>query len=137
MSEYQQTYSHRHHYTSADAITIPIVLSSAPTTYIDLVGKLDTGSTFCIFERAFADMLNLELMNGTRQRFATATGSFYAYGHMLTLSVFSYEWEAMIYFAESESFSLNILGRIGFLDHIRLGIVDYEQLLFCGLYDEP
>ncbi len=137
MSVYQQTYSHRHQYTSSDAIDIPIVLRSDLATYVDLVGKLDTGSTFCIFEPAFADLLGLELTSGLRRRIATATGSFYAYGHTLTLSVFSYEWEAVMYFAESESFSLNVLGRVGFLDHMRLGIVDYEQILFCGLYDEP
>lgn len=137
MSVYQQTYSHRHHYTSSDTIDIPVVLSSDLATYVDLVGKLDTGSTFCIFEPVFADVLGRELTSGLRQRIATATGSFYAYGHTLTFSVFSYEWEAVMYFAESESFGLNILGRVGFLDHLRLGIVDYEQILFCGLYDEP
>lgn len=136
MKEYQQLYSHRHTYGSEDAITIPLALSSSPTSYVDLVGKLDTGSTFCIFERAYADQLGLDLTSGLRQRIGTATGSFYVYGHTLTLSVFKYEWDATAYFAESESFSLNILGRVGFLDHLRVGLVDYEQLVYCGLYDE-
>jgi len=40
-------------------------------------------------------------------------------------------------FAEADAFSLNVLGRVGFLDRLKVGIVDYEQLLYLGLYDEP
>lgn len=42
----------------------------------------------------------------------------------------------MVYFAEPESFSLNVLGRFGFLDRLRIGLVDYEELLYMGLYDQ-
>lgn len=137
MSDYRQTYSRRHVYSSTGAIAVPITLKSDSTTHVDLIGKLDTGSTFCVFERIHADMLNLDLASGMRQRIATATGVFHAYGHLTTLSAFDYEWDAMVYFAEDESFRLNILGCIGFLDHLRVGIVDYDQTFYCGLYDEP
>lgn len=137
MSDYRQIYSRCHSYGSTDAIAIPVTLSSDAATYVDLIGKLDTGSTFCVFERIHADILNLDLASGLKQRIATATGVFHAYGHLLTLAAFDYEWDTMVYFAEHESFRLNILGRVGYLDHLRVGIVDYEQLLYCGLYDEP
>lgn len=137
MSDYHQIYSRRHIYNSAGAIAVPVTLVSDTTNYVDLIGKLDTGSTFCVFEGIHADMLNLDLASGLKQRIATATGVFHAYGHQLTLAAFDYEWDAMVYFAEDESFMLNVLGRIGFLDHLRVGIVDYEQTLYCGLYDEP
>ena len=135
MSEYVQVYSYCHQYRSDNAITIPVTLTRDRSVNIDLLGKLDTGSTFCIFERAYAGLLGLDLESGDKQRFATATGAFLGYGHEVTLSVFGYEWETVVYFAEPEFFGLNVLGRVGFLDHLRLGIVDYEQLLYCGLYD--
>ncbi|CAN5466937.1 hypothetical protein BH10ACI1_BH10ACI1_35280 [soil metagenome] len=135
MSEFQQTFAHRHLYSNADAISIPIVLMSDNLTFVDILGKLDTGSTFCIFERHFADLLNINLENALETRIRTATGIFYAFGQEINLSVFDYEWTTTVYFAESESFGLNILGRIGFLDHLRIGLIDYEQLLYCGIYD--
>jgi hypothetical protein len=66
---------------------------------------------------------------------ATATGYFYCYGHEVTMSVFDLEWQATVYFAEPEAFSLNVVGRVGFLDRLRVGIVDYEQLVYLGLYE--
>ncbi len=54
----------------------------------------------------------------------------------MTVSVFDLEWQAVVYFADSEVFSKNVVGRIGFLDRMKVGIVDYEQLLYLGLYDE-
>ena len=135
MSEFQQTFAHRHFYPNADAISIPIVLISDSFTFVDVIGKLDTGSTFCIFERHIADLLNINLEDAIETRIRTATGIFYVFGKEITLSVFDYEWTTTVYFAESESFGLNILGRIGFLDHLRLGLIDYEQTLYCGIYD--
>jgi hypothetical protein len=136
VNEYTQPYAHRHYYPNSDAIEIPVVLISDKTTFVDVLGKLDTGSSFCIFERSCAELLNIELDGAADTRVRTATGFFYVYGRELTLSVFGYEWTTTDYFAESESFGLNILGRIGFLDHLRIGLDDYEQVLYCGLYNE-
>ena len=136
MNRFEQVYSHRHLYPNTDAVSIPVVLMSDAFTFIDVLGKLDTGSTFCIFERRFADLLNISLENAVETRIRTATGNFYAFGQELTLSVFDYEWTTTVYFAESESFGLNISGRIGFLDHLRIGLIDYEQTLFCGIYNK-
>ena len=85
MNEYRQVYSHRHQYTTGNAITLPVTLTSDRSLHVDLLGKLDTGSTFCIFERTYAQLLKLDLASGHSQRFATATGSFLGYGHEITL----------------------------------------------------
>lgn len=45
------------------------------------------------------------------------------------------EWETTVYFAESEDFPVNVVGRIGFLDHLQVGVVDYEQLLYLNSYE--
>jgi hypothetical protein len=106
-------------------------------TRVSLRPKLDTGSTYCIFEKRYAEWLELDLTSGALTRIETPTGSFHCYGHELTVSVFDLEWQAVVYFAEPDAFRISVVGRVGFLDRLKVGIVDYEQLLYLGLYDEP
>jgi hypothetical protein len=109
---------------------------SAPSQYVDLLAKLDTGSTYCIFNRSYSTLLGLDLYSGISQRIRTATGTFQTYGHEVTISVFDLEWQAVVYFAESDSLSLNVLGRFGFLDRLRIAVVDYDEQLYLGLYGQ-
>ena len=95
----------------------------------------DCGSKFCVFQPHFARLLGFELESGAPQRIRTAAGSFPAYGHEVTLTVGELEWQTTVYFAEPEDFPINVVGRIGFLDHLRVGLVDYEQLLYLGPYE--
>ncbi|MFZ0890639.1 MAG: hypothetical protein WA005_19540 [Candidatus Binataceae bacterium] len=103
---------------------------------MDLLAKLDTGSTYCILNRSYSALLGLDLQSGISQWMRTATGAFQTYGHEVTVSVFDLEWQAFVYFAESDSFSLNVLGRSGFLDRLRVAVVDYDQQLYLGLYGQ-
>lgn len=134
MTGYRLDFPQRHSYASQSAITIPLTIISDLDTYVDFPARLDTGSTYCIFARKYADWLGLALTSGIEARIATATGYFYCYGHELTLSVLDFEWQTVVYFAEMEAFALNVVGRTGFLDRLQLGIVDYEQLVYLGLY---
>jgi hypothetical protein len=118
------------------AITLPIILMSDANRRVGFTASLDTGSTYCVFERRYARLLDLELEAGVQARITTATGSFYCFGHEVTLWSCALEWQAVVYFAEADAFSLNVVGRVGFLDRLKVGIVDYEQLLYLGLYDE-
>lgn len=54
----------------------------------------------------------------------------------MTITVAGLEWQAVVYFAEEESFPINAVGRVGFLDRLRLGALVYEQLLYLSAYDE-
>ena len=102
---------------------------------VTLEAKLDTGSDLCVFNRIYADLLNLELESGTAQSIRTASGSFLTYGHELKISVKDLEWEATVYFAEPADFPVNVVGRKGFLDHLRLGVIDYDQVLYLADYN--
>lgn len=135
MRGYGLGFSRQHSYPSNKAITVPIVLTSDTNRRIGLTAGLDTGSTYCVLERRYAQYLDLDLQAGVPARIATATGAFYCFGHELTMQVFDLEWQAVVYFAEPEVFNINVVGRIGFLDRLQVGIVDYEQLLYLGLYD--
>ena len=128
-------FSHNHAYRSGSHITVPMTLISSSSRWADAIAAVDTGSTFCIFDRMYGETLGLQIESGLEQRIVTATGSFYCYGHEVTVSVFDLEWQAVVYFAEADDFSINVVGRVGFLDRLKIGIVDYEQLLYLGIYD--
>lgn len=136
MTGYALDFSHQHSYSSFPAITVPVVLTSDVNTTIDFQAKVDTGSPYCIFERRYAEWLDLDLTSGILTRIETPTGSFSCYGHELIVSVFEIEWQAVVYFAELHAFRTSVVGRVGFLDRLSVGIVDYEQLLYLGLYDQ-
>jgi hypothetical protein len=59
-----------------------------------------------------------------------------AYGHELTLSALGYQFDVTVYFAADQSFPRNVLGRHGWLQQLRLGIVDYDGKLYASRYDE-
>ena len=44
--------------------------------------------------------------------------------------------DAMVYFAAEYGFPRNVLGRRGFIDRLRLGIVDYDGVLLASAYDD-
>ena len=96
--------------------------------------KIDTGSTFCIFQRLHGELLGLEIENGIAVNIGTATGSFRAFGHELTLTVLGIETVSTVYFAESDYFDRNVLGRIGWLDRVKLGLIEREGKLFLSEY---
>lgn len=97
--------------------------------------KLDTGSSFCIFERRHGEELGLEIETGLRNRVGTATDSFWVFGHQVTLIIEDYQFDAMVYFAEDENFKRNVLGRRGAIENLRIGITDYEGKLYLSRYD--
>ena len=133
MSNWQLAFSERLKYPdNLQGINLDIVLSLGAVLPIAVNAKLDTGSTFCIFQRYYAEMLGLNVENGDPEVIRTATGKFLAYGHEVTLTITNLEWEATIYFAQDENFPVNVVGRIGFLDHLKIGLIDYEQALFLG-----
>jgi len=97
--------------------------------------KLDTGSTDCIFPRAIGESLGLPIENGKPASIGTATRTFRAYLHEITMSFLDFDFEVYVYFAEDENFKRNVLGRVGFLDRVVLGLVDYEGKLFLNRYE--
>lgn len=114
-------------------ITVDATLQNGNLS-VDIDAKIDTGSTFCIFERHYGERLDLNVEAGTPIEIGTATGSFRAYGHELMLSVLGIETVSTVYFAENEYFDRNVLGRIGWLDRVKLGLIDQEGKLFLSKY---
>jgi len=90
-----------------------------------------------VFPRRLGEELGFDIETGVYQRISTATGGFDAYGHWVTLQSLGCEYETLVYFAKDHSFNRRILGRQGWLDRIRIGLVDYEGKLFVSDYNDP
>ena len=117
----------------AEGITVPLKLQyGGLITTFD--AKVDTGSTYCVFERGNGEALGIEVEKGLPILMGTATGTFKAFGHELTLSVLGIETVSTVYFAESDYFDRNVLGRIGWLDRVKLGLIEQEGRLFLSEY---
>ena len=116
-------------------ITIPVRLQWGNTQAV-FTAKVDTGASFCIFARAHGEALGLDIEAGRPQRIGTVMGSFLTFGHLVTLSVLEVSFETTVYFTEEASFHRNVLGQHGWLDRLRLGLVDYEGKLYLSDYND-
>jgi predicted aspartyl protease len=132
----QLEFSHVHSYsTGGSAITVPITLRSG-SNVVDLVVSLDTGASHCLFEGSYAVELGLDLSSGVLQRFRTANSSFEAFGHEVEIDAFGIRVRSVVYFFADRSIVKNVLGRQGWLDRVRLGIVDRDHALYLSAYGE-
>jgi hypothetical protein len=123
-----------YHYSLYEiGITVPVCLTFAEKD-VEIVAKIDTGSTYCVFQRLHGELLDLEIENGLPVTIGTATGTFKAFGHELSLSVLGIETVSTVYFAESDYFDRNVLGRIGWLNKVKLALIDEENKLFLSEY---
>jgi hypothetical protein len=128
-------FSQVHHYDSTEGgISMPAVLRSGGKT-TRLVAYLDTGAANCLFERKHGEMLKLEIEAGDRRTFSTVAGGVVAFGHFVQLEVHGLKVESMVYFFGDENIEKNVLGRTGWLDRIRLGLIDYDCELYLAAYD--
>ena len=120
--------------TDKESVEVPVTLRLGQST-VRFPAQVDTGASFCVFERGYAETLGLAVETGSPLRFSTAMGNFDAYGHMLTLETLGYSFDVTVYFARDDSFTRNVLGRRGWLDQVRLGIVEYEGKLYLSRYN--
>ncbi len=125
-----------HNYNMRKAgITLDVLLRLGGKD-VEVVAKLDTGASFCIFRRIYGELLGLAIESGQLETLGTPTGSFLAYGHEVMLIVLGLEFQTTVYFAADENFSRNVLGRQGWLDRVRLGLIDYEGKLLLSDYND-
>ncbi|MFN7923251.1 MAG: retropepsin-like aspartic protease [Bryobacteraceae bacterium] len=101
-----------------------------------LTAKVDTGAEFCLFSRAHAETLGIVVESGLLCELRTVNGSFRAYGHDVRIRVLGIEFDLMAYFAADSSIHRSLLGRRGWLDRVRIGIIDHDQLLYLSHYDD-
>ena len=124
-----------HSYGSqTDGITLPIVLRSGRASAW-LTAKVDTGASHCLFERGEGELLGLNIETGDRKFFSTVTGQVETFGHVVQIEALGIVVDSMVYFFANEAITMTVLGRTGWLDRIRLGIVDYDRTMYLAAYD--
>ena len=119
-----------------EGITLEVLLTVGLGKPARLRAKVDTGASDCVFERQYADLLGLSVEQGDRRVFSTAAGRFLAFGHEVSVEVLGHEVVSLVYFFADEAVEKNVLGRRGWLDRVRLGIVDYESTLYLSAHHE-
>jgi len=113
---------------------VPVVLRVGSRN-ADITARIDTGATHCLFGRDAAGDLGIVVEDGYRQIFSTANSQFIAFGHDVVISVLGIELESMVYFFADPEIRKNVLGRRGWLDRVRLGLIDYDQTLYLSSYN--
>ena len=132
---FELTFDRTHNYgAELDGISVAIVLRSGSSTAW-LTAKIDTGASHCLFERGQGEILGLDVEAGERKYFSTVTGRVETFGHLVQIETLGLVVESMVYFFADEAISKSVLGRSGWLDRIRLGIIDYDRKLYLAAYD--
>lgn len=128
-------FSHRRSYApGVDGISVPVVLRNGDES-VDLLASIDTGASNCLFEREHGELLNLDVEAGQSKTFRTATGRVETFGHLVELDVLGLKVESMVYFFADERIARNLLGRTGWLDRVRFGLVEHDLELYVASYD--
>lgn len=134
MSGYQLDFDKLIEYDAGESgITVRTTLKISNKN-VSFSAKIDTGSALCVFERKHGEELGFEIEKGLFQQIGTATGVFIAYGFRVGLRVENLEFDSLVYFAKDENFNRNVLGRRGWLDLIKVGLIDYEGKLYLSRY---
>ena len=68
-------------------------------------------------------------------RFRTATGLFEAVGQEIEIAAPGAATHSMVYFFPDPMIVKKVLGRAGWLDRVRLGLVDHDSQLHLSPYD--
>jgi hypothetical protein len=103
---------------------------------VDLLAPIDTGAEHCFFERTVGEGLGLTVEDGVRLGVRTVNGRFDAWGHEITIATFGIEFLSTVYFYADPHIRRSVLGRRGWLDRIRLGIVDHDCEIYLAPYND-
>jgi len=133
---YQLNFNVEYRYPPASrGITIPVVLTVREKT-VDCRAKVDTGAEHCLFQRELAEGLDLDLESGEFMKMSTLGGPIATYGHQVIMQTLGMTFDVMVYFAEDYGISRNLLGRHGWLEQVKVGLIDHDEVLYISPYNE-
>ncbi|MGH9766714.1 MAG: hypothetical protein ACREAB_04700 [Blastocatellia bacterium] len=133
---FQLEFSHRHKYEFLETgIPLEVILKYGGKE-IQSAAKVDPGAQCCLFSREIGELLGIDVASGIRREFATLTGALIAFGHEVTLGTLGELFDTTVYFAEEYELPRNLLGRQGWLQLVRLAIIDYDEELYLSLYND-
>lgn len=132
---YSLSFQIRYSYDTCKAgISLPVVLQLRDKAAL-CEAKVDTGAQLCLFQREVGEHLGLEIENGERLVVSSLGGPVVVYGHFVTLNVLEMEFDSLVYFAQEYGLPRNLLGREGWLQKVRLAVVDYDAEIYLSPYE--
>ncbi|HYE71758.1 MAG TPA: retropepsin-like aspartic protease [Blastocatellia bacterium] len=117
-------------------VTIPVAIV-LDESVVDAEAKIDTGSEYCIFRRETAEELGLEVNDGVPLKFSSLSGTMTAYVHRVIIQFLDLAFEAMVLFVADYGLPRNLLGRVGWLEHLHLGLTEAENTLYLSSIYQP
>ena len=97
--------------------------------------KVDCGATVCLFSHEDGLDLGIPIEQGIPKRLNGLTGSLDAFGHEVTVQIGSITFQSTVYFAKYPGLPRNLFGLQGGLRNLKLGLVDYDNMLYFSPYD--
>lgn len=117
-----------------EGIPLPVKLTYGGRT-VGTVAKVDSGAAVCLFSHEEGVDLGVPIEQGIPTTLGGLTGSLDAFGHEVTLQTGDLIFQSVVYFAKYPGLPRNLLGRRGWLRNLRLGLIDYDNLLYLSAYD--
>lgn len=118
-----------------EGISIDVLLTYGGTTR-SAEAKVDPGATVCLFSYEDGVKLGIPIEQGEPIKLSGLTGTLEAYGHEVTLQTGDISFQSVVFFAKYPGLQRNLLGRRGWLRNLRLGLIDYDNLLYLSAYDD-
>ena len=56
-------------------------------------------------------------------------------GHLVSLEMLDVQFDSVVYFIADGHIAKTLLGRTGWLDRVRIGLVHHDSLLYLAAYD--
>lgn len=134
--DYQLTFSKRHNYKSLENGILLEVSIRSGEIFVQSKAYIDTGATVCLFSREIGEDLGFDIESGTRIALVTLTGGMIAYGHEVMLETLGIELQTTVYFSELKNLPRNLLGRQGWLQLVKLGLIDYDNEIYLSPYNK-
>jgi len=58
------------------------------------------------------------------------------FGHEVTMTCLDWDIDSIVYFAKDQAFRRNVVGRLGWLEKFKLGLIHHDSLLLLSRYDD-
>ena len=134
-SPFDLSFDYSHHYVDhPDGLMIPVALQGAQTFH-KTFASVDTGASVCLFSREIGEILGLDIERGLHKRLGTLAGGLDAFGHEVGIQTLDIALYSTVYFARDYHLPRNLLGRSGWLNKLRLGLIEYDRLIYLSRYD--